>query len=180
MLLLRRIARRIQDVSSIARCLATALLLCSAGHVWGDDLSLILNGRAFHQGEPAGQNYNEENWGIGLNYEFDGRSGNWTPFLHASEFIDSNENTSWYAGGGVLHRFNMPTQVTDIRFDLGLIAFVMHREGYRDGDLFPGVLPFISVGTRAVALNLTYVPKVDPKMTALFFLQLKLTLPSLR
>jgi hypothetical protein len=52
----------------------------------------------------------------------------------------------------------------------------MKRKGFKDGDLFPGILPAVSLGTPRVALNMTFIPKVDPKMVPLLFFQLKVTL----
>jgi len=54
----------------------------------------------------------------------------------------------------------------------------MVRKDFKNGDPFPGVLPVLSVGTKNVALNITYVPKVEPKAEPLWFLQLKVSLNS--
>ena len=101
-------------------------------------------------------------------------------FAHGSGFLDSDDNASYYAGGGILRRYTAILADTEWRLDLGIVAFLMHRKHYRNGDLFPGALPFVSVGTQALALNVSYVPKVDPKMSPLFFLQLKVGLPFLQ
>lgn len=95
-------------------------------------------------------------------------------FLQASEFRDSNRNVSFYAGGGLVRRYELGAG--DLRFDAGAIAFLMYRKGFRDGNLFPGVLPAFSFGTPRAAINLSYVPKVDPKMVPIVFVQLKLAL----
>ncbi len=60
--------------------------------------------------------------------------------------------------------------------DAGFIGFVMVRKGFKDGDPFPGVLPAFSLGADKVAVNISYVPKVDPKAVPLVFFQLKLKL----
>jgi hypothetical protein len=64
--------------------------------------------------------------------------------------------------------------------DLGAIGFVMTRKDYKNNDPFLGVLPALSVGTKNVALNITYVPKVEPKAVPLWFFQLKINLSSFR
>ena len=145
--------------------------------VHAGELSLLINGKAFHYNVPAGADYNEENWGAGLHYEFGDTKADWVRFAHASEFKDSNYNVSYYFGGGVLRRFALSGEDTKFHLDVGVIGFLMHRDQFRNGDLFPGALPFVSLGTERFALNVTYVPKVDPKMSPLFFLQLKVVLP---
>ncbi len=151
---------------------AVACLL--PGWVWGGDASLLLNGKAMHLDSQDGQSYNERNWGLGLQYDFSEPDRNWIPFISASEFRDSVGNVSWYAGGGILRRFGLPIKGSHL--ELGLIGFAMHREDYNRGRLFPGLLPVVSIGSGHVALNVTYVPKIDPKMVALVFFQLKIAL----
>ena len=60
--------------------------------------------------------------------------------------------------------------------DAGLVAFLMVREDFNSGNPFPGVLPVVSVGTKRVAVNVTYIPKIDPKMVPVVFFQLKIGL----
>jgi hypothetical protein len=144
------------------------------------ELSLLVNGKAIHINPPADSKLNEENWGLGLEYEFDRTSDDWLPFVTAAGFKDSNDNMSYYAGGGWMRRFSFGTSRDPVRADLGLIAFVMTRKGYHNGDPFLGLLPALSVGTPRVALNMTYIPKIDPKMVALVFFQLKIGLGEVR
>lgn len=159
-------------------------ILCMSLGFWhqasAGDLSLILNGKAVHMEVPAGHKYNEENWGVGLHYEFLDARDKWLPFVHGSEFLDSNSNVSYYFGGGVLRRFALSSEPSTARVDVGFVAFLMHREEYRSGRLFPGILPVISVGNDVLAVNVTYVPKVAPKMSPLFFFQLKVGLSWLK
>jgi Antimicrobial peptide resistance and lipid A acylation protein PagP len=141
------------------------------------EFSLLLNGKAIHLNPPEGNRYNEENWGAGLQYDFSPRAGHWVPFVNASQFRDSNENNSPYMGGGIARRWWPVTGLWGGHIDLGALAFVMRREQFRDGHWFPGLLPVLSIGGDRVALNVTFIPKVDPKMVPLLFLQLKVTLP---
>jgi hypothetical protein len=166
------IARRLCAWCAAAAMTASQVLPATA---LGGDFSLLLNGKAVHLDPKAGTHYNEENWGLGLQYDFTAPGRKWIPFLNASEFLDSNSNVSWYAGGGVARRFDLPGGFGG-HVDLGLVGFAMHREGFHDGDLFPGILPVVSIGGDRVALNVTYIPKVDPKMVALVFFQLKVGL----
>ncbi len=41
-------------------------------------------------------------------------------------------------------------------------------------------LPALSVGTERVSMNITYIPKVDPKAVPLWFFQLKINLSGFR
>jgi hypothetical protein len=50
----------------------------------------------------------------------------------------------------------------------------MIRKDFMNDKPFPGVLPVVSFGTDRVALNMTFIPKVDPKMVPILFFQLKI------
>jgi hypothetical protein len=143
-----------------------------------DESSLLLNGRAIHLDQQPGVTYNENNWGFGLQYDLDPVGSNWVPFLMGSGFKDSNGNMSYYGGGGMLRRYHFVLGDTPLHFDAGVVAFFMTREGFKDGDAFPGILPAISLGTKRVSLNMTYIPKVDPKMVPVLFFQLKVNIGS--
>jgi len=138
-------------------------------------LSLVINGRSFHLDEPAGVNYNETNTGGGLQYDFDGNGDNVYPYINFGGFKDSFKNNSYYAGGGIAKRFRADKT---IHVDFGITAFLMTRKDRNDNKPFPGLLPMMTIGTDRVGISVTYVPKVEPKSVALFFLQLKLALGS--
>lgn len=138
-------------------------------------LSALINGKAIHMNTKSNTNYNEENWGAGAQYEFGNYDDKWIPFTAVSGFLDSSKNPSYYLGGGYVRRFMLSERLDQLHFDIGLIGFFMSRKDYRDGDLFPGVLPMLSFGTRTASVNITYVPEVAPKMVELWFFQLKLT-----
>lgn len=156
----------------------TALLILVGASVPAEagQWSLLLNGKAIHLEKPAGSDYNEENWGAGVQYDFTNPPSKWRPFLTASGFKDSNKNPSYYAGGGVMRRYAFGTQSHSLHLDVGMVAFAMTRKDYQHGNPFLGVLPVLSFGTERVALNVTYIPKVDPKLIPLVFLQLKIGL----
>jgi len=156
--------------------MAPLLLAFSAAPVSADQWSLLLNGKAIHLEKPAGTDYNEQNWGAGVQYDFTSMDSKWRPFLTASGFKDSYKNPSYYAGGGVMRRFACDMDKDSVHLDVGVVAFAMIRKNFNHGNPFPGVLPVISLGTDRVALNVTYIPKVQPKMIPLLFLQLKVGL----
>lgn len=158
-------------IRALALCWGVYMLAAPAA---AGNLSLLINGKAIHLEEKPGVTYNERNWGAGLQYDFDPvAQGRWVPFLTASGFSDSNENPSYYAGGGAMRRYAVGPDSWDAHAELGIVAFLMTRKNFNDGDPFFGALPVASVGTERVALNMTYIPKVDPKMVPILFFQIK-------
>ena len=157
------------------RALLVILILTANIHmVRADQLSLIVNGKAIHLGVPAGMTMNEKNWGLGLQYDFALIHEHWLPFTTVSGFIDSMENPSFYAGGGLMRRYPLGRHLgTTLHLDAGVVAFLMTREDFNNRQPFPGVLPAFSIGNNRVAMNLTYIPKVHPKLIPLWFFQLK-------
>ena len=164
-----------------ARITIITLLLAGLGGLLGipanaGDLSLLLNGKAIHLDTQPGVTYNEKNWGLGFQYDMPTAGEKWVPFVTVSGFDDSNKNMSYYAGGGYLYRNEFNWGKMRMHFDAGAVVFLMKRKGFKDGDPFLGVLPAFSLGTERVSVNMTYIPKVDPKMVPLLFFQLKITL----
>jgi len=141
-----------------------------------DELHLILNGKAIHLDNKPGTNYNESNWGGGFQFDFEKSESDWVPFVTASGFSDSNKNPSYYAGGGWLKRTNFSLADANMHVDVGIVGFAMWRKDFNGGSAFPGALPVFSIGSERVAVNITYIPKVDPKMVPILFFQLKLKL----
>lgn len=159
---------------TILHLIAALPLVFSAAPVCADQWSLLLNGKAIHLEKPAGTDYNEQNWGAGVQYDFTSADSKWRPFLTVSGFKDSNKNPSYYAGGGTMRRFAFGTDKNSLHLDAGVVVFAMTRRDFKNGNPFPGVLPVISLGNDRVALNITYIPKVDPKLIPLLFLQIKI------
>lgn len=136
-----------------------------------DELSLLVNGKAIHFNS-ASKNFNEKNWGAGVQYDWKPINEHWIPFATASGFKDSNGNPSYYAGGGIMRRY----QFNNMHIDVGAVGFAMTRKDFKNDKPFIGVLPAFSMGTKNVSVNMTYVPKVDPKAVPLVFFQLKIKL----
>jgi hypothetical protein len=141
---------------------------------------IVLNGRSQHI--DAAYQWNEDNWGFGVEREFASTSP-WIKVALGNTFMDSMNNPSYMAGGGLKRRFHLGSD--DLYVDLGGIAFVMARENVNGDRPFPGLLPAATFGFKRVALNLTYLPegvvnsvtnshRYDPSMKGVFFLQLKL------
>jgi hypothetical protein len=144
--------------------------------VQADELHLIVNGKAIHLEHQPGTHYNESNWGAGMQYDFEKSESNWVPFVTASRFADSNNNPSYYAGGGWLKRHEFSLAGASMHTDVGLVVFAMWRQEFHGGKPFVGALPAFSIGGERVAVNVTYIPKVDPKLVPILFFQLKLKL----
>jgi len=136
--------------------------------VSADDLQLIVSGKSFHLNTET--DFNEKNWGIGFEYDFEERD-NWIPLITGLTFKDSLDKTSNYLGGGAKRRFLLTDNRDGMHIDAGVFGFVMTRQDYKNNAPFVGALPFISVGNSSFAINVTYVPKIVPKMIAFVYLQ---------
>lgn len=139
--------------------------------------SLLINGKSIHHNIPAGVTLNENNWGGGVQIEYDPLERNWIPFFTASGFVDSNSNQSYYSGGGIMRRYRPATTLRNFHIDAGVVGFMMTRKTVNHGQPFPGVLPALSIGTRAFALNVSYIPQVHPDIIPAWFFQFRLAVP---
>lgn len=144
-----------------------SLFLGFASTGFAEELHLVVNGKAVHFGDG---DYNEENWGLGVEYTFTPRN-DWIKFVSAGFFKDSSYNTSKHVGGGIKRRYRLDNDEDGWFVDLGATAFLMTRKDYKDNNPFFGALPFMTVGNGPVALNVTYIPSVSPKHEALVYFQ---------
>lgn len=161
--------------------LAAGFSLCGATQAYGQsNWDVVLNGRSVHI--HASQQWNEDNWGLGFEREFSGGS-RWVKLALANGFRDSLDHPSYMAGGGLKRRFRL----FEDRFyvDLGMIGFLMTREDVNHNRPFPGVLPAVTLGTKRLAVNVTYLPESavdgvtnanrrDPTLNGILFVQFKL------
>jgi len=154
----------------------------ATGAASAGELSAIINGKSWHAG--ANQDWNENNYGLGVEYAFDSESP-WHWKLLANGFVDSVDNMSYMAGGGLHRRVWETGRFHDLHVDLGVNAFLMTREDVNEGRPFPGLLPGLAIENRYIGLNLTYLPRkavelmydspdVDSGISGIFFIQLKL------
>jgi len=150
------------------------LLMPQAVHA--EELSVILNGKSIHL---EGEGWNENNGGIGFEYDFKSET-KWSYLVAGSTFKDSFNETSNYFGAGMKRRFLWDNDVNGLHLDAGVLAFFMTRKDYKNNNPFLGALPFVSIGTPAIALNMVYVPKVSPKSVPLLYFQLKIGLTSVK
>jgi hypothetical protein len=162
--------------------LASAILLATSPSQAAGQLNALVNGKSLHVG--ALEDWNENNYGLGFEYEFFSMS-RWRWKVMANGFVDSVDNMSYMAGGGLHRRILDTSRFHDLYVDVGLNAFLMTRDDVNDNRPFPGALPGLSIGNRYVGANLTYLPRkavelmyrsddVDRGITGIIFLQLKL------
>lgn len=144
---------------------------------FADQLSFLVNGKAIHFNNNTGEKQNESNWGAGFQYDIDSRYSTWSKFVTVSGFVDSNSNPSYYFGGGYQKKFNLSYIYPKMHLKAGVVGFIMWREDYEGGQqLFPGLLPAVTIGTERVALNVTYIPKFREDVVPAIFLQLKVSM----
>ncbi|WP_460236648.1 hypothetical protein [Aurantivibrio plasticivorans] len=140
-----------------------------------NEVRFVANGKAYHFDRETP--YNEKNWGAGINVLFD-EGKPVQKFVTFNTFKDSGNHTANMIGGGIQRRFQFEALEIKGRVDAGLTAFVMSHESYRDGAPFLGVLPFISVGTEALAINFVYIPEFKSNTSPLLFMQFMFRLNS--
>jgi hypothetical protein len=159
-------------------------LMLSASAALAGEFSAVLNGRSIHLG--SSEEWNENNVGLGIEYEFASES-RWRTRLLANGFQDSTENMSYMAGGGLHRNLFATDRLRGFYVDAGVSAFLMTRDDVDEGRPFPGVLPTITFGNRYVGMNLTYLPKQavekftdarmqDQSTRGILFLQVKFNL----
>ncbi len=151
------------------------------------ELSTVINGKSIHLN--AAEDWNEDNFGFGLEYQFATES-RWKTIVMANGFRDSNEKMSYMAGGG-LHRNLFATDYFQgLYLDAGVNAFLMTREDVNDNRPFPGALPSVTIGNRYMGFNLSYLPKtaveklydahmMDESLTGILFVQFKVNVGQL-
>lgn len=151
-------------------------LLISYNSAQAEGFNLLINGLSTHKYEPEdGGEFNEKNWGLGIQYDWKPVKQHWVPFFTISALKDSYKRNSFYAGGGALRRYSLSSIHDDLHFGAGVIGFMMLRKDHHNRKPFLGILPALSLGTDKIAVNATYIPEVEPKLSPLWFFQLKLS-----
>ena len=158
--------------------LLAPMFVCSAQ---AGEWDIVLNGKAIHL--DADKDWNESNWGLGFEHEFNPES-RWVRLVLANGFVDSDDAMSYMAGGGIKRRFRLPIGERRLHMDLGAVGFFMTRHDVGNNEPFPGILPAFSVGSRSVSVNMTYLPgqiaeqvaharTADPNLDGILFIQFK-------
>jgi len=165
-------------------CVWALVLTVAATPAYAGKLHLVINGKSFHVN--SDYDWNESNYGIGVEYEFSSHS-RWSKVAMANGFRDSQNNISYMAGAGLHRRLFATERFANLYVDAGINLFLMARRGADDYQPFPGLLPSLTLGNRYGGINLSYVPKravhnfseadtVDPNIDGVFFLQFKIRL----
>ena len=164
--------------------LLAAVLVMSCSIAQAGEFSAIINGKSYHLG--ASSDWNEDNYGLGLEYEFNSDT-RWRKRLMANGFQDSNEEMSYMLGGGLHRNLLSSERLGGFYIDAGISAFLMTRKDVNDNQPFPGVLPSLTLGNRHIGMNLTYLPRqavekftdtamTDDSVDGIVFLQFKVNM----
>ncbi len=113
------------------------VFLAASAAAQAQDWSVIVNGKAIHLN--ASRNWNEDNYGLGLEREVEGSSP-WVRLQLVNGFLDSADHMSYMAGGGLMRRFRFPELFPNVHVDVGAVAFVMTRADVRQKSPVPGRL----------------------------------------
>ena len=163
------------------------LIVAPASSALAGNFSAVLNGRSIHV--DATENWNEDNVGLGLEYQFATES-RWKKQIMVNGFRDSSEDMSYMAGAGLHRTLFASDRLDGFYIDAGINAFVMTRRDVNDNRPFPGAVPSLSVGNRYMGINLTYLPvkavermmdvrMMDDTVSGIFFLQFKVDISRL-
>ena len=167
-------------------CLAI-LVLVSTETAFGGELSAVVNGKSFHLN--AAEDWNENNLGFGVEYQFPTES-RWKTIVMANRFRDSSDQSTFMAGAGLHRTLFASERLQGFYIDAGINAFVMTRKDVDDNRPFPGALPSLTIGTRHMGFNLSYLPRKaveklynahmnDESLTGIVYVQFKLNVSSL-
>jgi hypothetical protein len=156
----------------IKKILLSVVLLILLPTANAGNLQAIISGKTFHT---SGDNLNENNIGLGLQYEFAAKN-RWIPLVNFASFEDSNNQNSKYVGAGIKRRFKISYNPFPIYFDAGALGLAMTRQDYNDNQPFLGAIPFVSISNNWAGINATYVPKIDKDMVPFWYIQFSLKL----
>ncbi|MGB5626409.1 MAG: hypothetical protein WBM61_11790 [Woeseiaceae bacterium] len=161
--------------------LLVLFVVVPASSAMAGNLNAVLNGRSIHV--DATEDWNEDNLGLGLEYQFTTES-RWRKQVMVNGFRDSNEDMSYMAGASLHRNLFATDSLSGFYVDAGISAFVMTRRDVNDNRPFPGAAPSLSIGNRHLGVNLTYLPVkavenlldtqvMDGTVSGVFFLQFK-------
>ena len=119
--------------------------------------------------------YNEDNRGYGFIYEFD-QYKKFIPYVTAGKYLDSFNTGAKYISGGLNKRILLGKNLDNLHFKYGGVISVIQSPSYIEGKPLVTFMPVIGIGTDAIGVNLSYVPKINNDTTHVFFLQLETTL----
>ena len=176
---------KIIRVAKIA--VATLLVASPISSALAGDMSAVINGRSIHI--DAKQDWNENNFGLGLEYQFETES-RWKKRLMVNGFRDSNEDMSYMVGASLQRNLFATDRLNGFYVDAGVSAFLMTRRDVNNNRPFPAALPSLSIGNRDMGFNVTYLPmkaveslydahQMDETLSGIFFVQFKVSVSQL-
>jgi len=168
-------------------CIGALALAGLATAAQASSFHMVINGKSIHVN--SSYDWNENNYGAGIEYEFDTQS-RWIRIAMANSFLDSEKNMSYMVGAGLHRRLFVTDRFAGFYLDAGLNAFMMTRKSIENNQPFPAILPSITFGNRFGGINLSYIPKkvvhefahaniLDPGIGGIIFLQAKVRLDAL-
>ncbi|MBN3003149.1 hypothetical protein HNO92_002909 [Chromobacterium alkanivorans] len=137
--------------------LAASLIFtaCALAHA-DNDLSLLAYGASIHS-QCSGKrcDFNGENPGLGLEWAPLGNDADGRWIGRVGSYRDSFRETAWFVAGGWRKEWQLGSSP--------LYAGTTLLAGYLDGSGVKQmvVFPMLSIGTRKLALEVGYVPKMD-------------------
>ena len=123
----------------------------------------------------SNEQYNEDNAGYGLIYEFDKRK-NVIPYITFGKYRDSFYSDATYLSGGASKRIMISRQLDDLHFEFGGALTLIKSTSYLEGRPLLTFMPVLTLATNTVGLNLSYIPKINNTTTHVFFIQMKVSL----
>lgn len=150
------------------RAALLALFFCAATPAFADGMwELQVSGISYHPGHRG--EYNENNAGLGIQYtELDGRDVT----RYTGGFLqNSMDDRTWYAGAARAWRFGDRAYL-DVGFFAGVLTYPSGN-----ADVYPAVLPVVTLGYQPVSVNITYLPELGDKTDAAILFQLSIALP---
>ena len=170
-----------------ALLVALALIVLPIDLAYCGELSAVINGKSFHLN--ATEEWNERNLGFGVEYQFASES-RWKTIVMANGFRDSSDQPTFMAGAGLHRNLFASDRFQGFYVDAGINAFVMTRRDVHDNRPFPGALPSLTIGTRHMGFNISYLPRkaveklydahmADDGISGIVYVQFKLNVSSL-
>jgi len=113
-------------------------------------INILIYGLSYHPDKRNKQD-NEQNWGLGVNYEFfENTQG--AGFVEAGVYRDSGSNLAKYAGAGYQFKFGK-------RWRIGAMLVGVQSQTYHEGRLFMAPIPVVTYDFGIVKLNAIYIPR---------------------
>lgn len=113
-------------------------------------INILIYGLSYHPDKSNKQD-NEQNWGLGVNYEFfEDTQG--AAFVEAGVYRDSGSNLAKYAGAGYQFKLGKNWRV-------GAMLVGVQSQTYHEGRFFIAPIPVVTYDFGLVKLNAIYIPR---------------------